>query len=171
MCSFADRLPQSEKRDTSKDFCPKESASFASRLSFSWFTSMAILGWRKPLTVTDLWQIRDADKSLTIHSSFDKHWQSFKSKANNNWDHFSQTNGNGVKSEDNGIKINGNHNENNYTKRQTSQMSSKSAKMSKTRRPGILRTMTKAFWFYFLAGALFKLFNDVLMFINPQIMK
>ena len=165
---FADRLPENEKRKTSKECCPKESASFVSRLLFSWFTSTAILGWKKPLTVSDLWQIRDGDKSCAIHSQFNDNWESLKGKGSRsptiNSEIISDTWINGSENGSKKYKINGN----NSIKRQTSQSSTKGSEKPKT---GILRTICKTFWFYFLTGALFRLINDILTFINPQIMK
>jgi hypothetical protein len=38
-------------------------------------------------------------------------------------------------------------------------------------KPGILITMVKTFWLYFLTGAFFKLLSDILTLVSPQIMK
>jgi hypothetical protein len=154
MYCFADTLPKNEKRKTSKLYCPKESASFLSRLSFSWFTSMAILGWRKPLTINDLWEVRDGDRSYTIFTLFNKYWLSMLTKRNDRID-ISQTNGIATNGSAKKYKING----------------TKTKSESQKDKPEILRTMVKAFWFYFLAGAFFKLLSDILTFVSPQIMK
>jgi len=157
MYCFADTLPENEKRKTSKLYCPKESASFLSRLSYSWFTSMAILGWKKPLTINDLWEVRDGDRSYTIFNLFNKYWLSMLRKRNDRIDRIdiSQTNGIATNGSAKKYQING----------------TKTKSESQKDKPGILRTMVKAFWFYFLTGAFFKLLSDMLTFVSPQIMK
>lgn len=152
---FADTLPQNEKKNIERPDCPKESASFLSRLSFSWFTSMAILGWKKPLTISDLWQVRDADKSSCIFANFNKNWLQLhenKDQTNIRSNSFSQTNGKTTDGNSNKVKEN-------------------IEKLKKSKPPGIIRTMLRTFWFYFFTGAFFKLLSDLLTFVNPQIMK
>ena len=176
VCSFADRLPQTDKCDPSREKCPKETVSFPSRLFFSWFTSMAINGWRRPLTLSDLWQIREPDKSSVNHSSFDKHWKSKTERTERSSIQLSQTNisllGNGHQSV--AFKVNGSLSVNGSTdciKRQLSHSSVKSGRAARKKMPGVMWTIAKTFWFYFFTGAIFKLLSDILTFINPQVMK
>ena len=37
--------------------------------------------------------------------------------------------------------------------------------------PGVMKTLTKTFGCYFLSGAVFKLFHDILQFVSPQLLK
>ena len=164
---FADSLPQNEKSMSSKKCCPKESASFLSRILFSWFTSLTIKGWKKPLTTSDLWLIRDGYKSSTIHSEFEKNWENTSKKKGLKSRHNSQTTvDTSLNGSENGIKkytIIGN--KENTDKSQSSKKSVESAKV------GVISIIIKTFWMYFLGGSIIKLINDLLTFVNPQIMK
>ena len=164
---FADSLPQNEKSMSSKKVCPKESASYLSRLLYSWFTSLTIMGWKKPLTTSDLWLIRPGYKSATIHSEFEKHWENTSKKKWLNTRHNSQsTVDTSLNDSENCIKkytIIGN--KENTDKSQSSKKSAKSSKV------GVISIIIKTFWMYFLGGSIIKLVNDLLSFINPQIMK
>lgn len=55
--------------------CPKESASFPSQLTFWWFNSLVYLGFRRPLTIDDLWQIRAKDRSEYCFWRFNCFWR------------------------------------------------------------------------------------------------
>ena len=57
-----------------KKICPKETASFPSKLSFWWFNSIAFLGFRRPLTLDDLWQIRRTDRATYLFRQFNQYW-------------------------------------------------------------------------------------------------
>ncbi|XP_054168602.1 multidrug resistance-associated protein 1-like [Oppia nitens] len=181
---FADKLPKNNNNDNkiydnnddiSEDKpkeCPKDSASFLSRLLFSWFTSLAIQGWKSPLTVENLWQIRHGDKSFTIYSLFNNHWLSLEAKLKQKTTYNSsqqlKTN-----SDNNSIKNNDNQNDYKITSKTKDRDETKHKDKSDDKRKasvGILQTMYRTFWFYFIAGAFFKLINDVLTFISPQLM-
>lgn len=160
MCCFADFTSKDDDEyKKSKMFCPKENASYLSRLAFWWFTPMALLGWKKTLTVNDLWQIRDVDKSENIVSAFNKYWFSvpsiknvFKPKIQ------SYTNGS--------AKPNLNLKKGKYHVNFES-----GKKRIKRAAPGVVRGLISTFWFYFITGACFKLINDLLLFVTPQILK
>jgi hypothetical protein len=164
---FADSLPRNEKKsDETSANCPKDSASFLSRLTFQWFTAMAIQGWRKPLTVPDLWNVRDGDNCATIYTLFNKYWLSLERKQEKKlFNRQTSTQSNGKTSDKNGLNYNGG------TKPKPSRQTSKSDKEFAKPKVGIMQTIYRTFWFYFLTGAFFKLLSDVLTFINPQIMK
>lgn len=61
--------------------CPELRASFLSKLLFSWFDSMIILGYKKPLEQKDLWDISPENSVKEIFSSFDDHWQNTMDKC------------------------------------------------------------------------------------------
>ena len=51
---------------------PEESAPLFSKLTFSWLTSLLSKGARTPLTMDDLWQLRDIDSSKDVVDRFQK---------------------------------------------------------------------------------------------------
>jgi hypothetical protein len=60
--------------------CPEGQASFPSRLTFSWFSSFALLGFRRPLLTTDLWNLNYEDMASEVIPLFDKYWDALLKK-------------------------------------------------------------------------------------------
>ena len=112
---------QSEKK-----ICPKMKASFISRLSFTWYSSLTYIGSKRPIVMNDVWQTRKEDSVQLNYQTFRRHLELFKARSNEN---------------------------------------------GKPLQVSILKLIWASFAYYFVTGALFKVFNDVFIFINPMIMK
>ena len=79
LCCFADSPPNYnlliETHDEgNRKSSPEIDASFLSKITFWWFNSLAILGYKKSLVTSDLYGLNEDDKSNTICSEFDKNW-------------------------------------------------------------------------------------------------
>ncbi|GIY40685.1 multidrug resistance-associated protein 1 [Caerostris darwini] len=61
---------------------PEEGSSFISFLTFWWFNPMAFLGYKKPLSAEDMWELGDENKSETLQAEFDKYWRPLVNKVN-----------------------------------------------------------------------------------------
>ncbi|XP_074647217.1 multidrug resistance-associated protein 1-like isoform X2 [Tubulanus polymorphus] len=66
------REPTSE---TIRDSCPYTKATFLSRITFWWITSLIIKGYKASLTFVDLWHIRIEDKASSINALFEKYFK------------------------------------------------------------------------------------------------
>ncbi|GAA50655.1 multidrug resistance-associated protein 1, partial [Clonorchis sinensis] len=60
----------SEKPDEPKFPSPEEHASFLSRTLFTWFTSLIIRGYRKPLELIDLWKLDEKHCAQHVSDKF-----------------------------------------------------------------------------------------------------
>lgn len=84
---FSDKKPLQSKYAEQKKPNPEIEASFLRKLFFLWFDSFAWMGFRKPLTTDDMWDIRPEDTSRELVPEFDKHWlesvENGKRKARN----------------------------------------------------------------------------------------
>ena len=56
-------------------WCPEESASFLSLLTFSWFTPLLLLGNSKPLQASDLFDLPARDKVAAVTPGLTRAWQ------------------------------------------------------------------------------------------------
>ena len=121
MIYYLDVCAQGEKK-----ICPKTSASFISRLSYDWYSSLTYIGWRRPIVMNDVWQTRQEDSALYNYDRFRHHMDRLKAQ---------------------------------------------NKAQGKPQKVSILRLIWASLAYYFVTGALFKLFNDVFIFINPMIMK
>ncbi|KAH9423986.1 Canalicular multispecific organic anion transporter 1 [Dermatophagoides pteronyssinus] len=55
--------------------CPKELSSVPSKLTFWWFNSLAIKGWRRPLTSRDLWRLPIWNNCEYLFQQFNRIWK------------------------------------------------------------------------------------------------
>jgi len=140
---------QNEDSTTSvQQKCPEIEASFLSKLIFWWFNGLAITGYRKDIVSSDLWSLKDEDKTNTIAPKFDKNWLKQISYSS--------------KYQKENQKLVSYHND-------EAKIQTKTVKSTKT--PGTIKTLIKTFGSYFLSGAVFKLFHDILQFVSPQLLK
>ncbi|XP_059234527.1 ATP-binding cassette sub-family C member 3 isoform X3 [Mustela nigripes] len=72
---FREKPPFFSPRNVSPNPCPELSAGFLSRLCFWWFTKMAILGYRRPLEEQDLWSLKEEDCSQNVVHGLLEAWK------------------------------------------------------------------------------------------------
>lgn len=111
--------------------CPKTTASFFSRLTYSWYSSLTYVGWKRPIVMSDVWLTRKQESALYNYGKFE-------------------------------------HYLNHYTEQHVKQVGRVADKPFQI---SILKIIWSSFAYYFVTGSLFKLFNDVAIFISPMIMK
>ncbi|XP_059865823.1 multidrug resistance-associated protein 1-like [Delphinus delphis] len=54
---------------------PEKSASFFSKMTYSWFSRIIILGYKKPLEREDLFELNESDSSYIVCPMFEKQWR------------------------------------------------------------------------------------------------
>ncbi|KAM8975402.1 multidrug resistance-associated protein 1-like [Pelodytes ibericus] len=60
---------------TGKKDNPEQSASFFSRVTYSWYSRIITLGYKKPLEREDLFELNEADSCDAVYPVFEKNWQ------------------------------------------------------------------------------------------------
>nr|CAD7258793.1 unnamed protein product [Timema shepardi] len=144
---FADAPPKYSEYPPVENPCPEQGASFLSKLFFSWFDALAWKGFRKPLETSDLWNMNPEDTSSEIVPIFDKYWEKSKRKSE---------------------KVSSPK----ATFRKTSgRIDFVSGKQKTKQQASVLPAICKAFGPTFLFGSALKLFNDILTFVSPQILR
>lgn len=143
---FQEKPPLFSPENLDTNPCPEASAGFFSRLSFWWFTKLAILGYRRPLEDRDLWSLSEEDCSHKVVQRLLEAWQKQQTQASG-----SQTTA--VEP-----KIPG---EDEVLLR---------ARPKTKKKPSFLRALVRTFTSSLLMGAFFKLIQDLLSFINPQLL-
>ncbi|XP_069605222.1 ATP-binding cassette sub-family C member 3 isoform X1 [Ranitomeya imitator] len=133
---------------------PESDAGFLSRLTFWWFTKMAILGYKRPLEDKDLWSLNEDDTSKIVVSKLIKEWENEKNKLRTSEVTF-------IKTQD--IELN--HVDEKPTESDVLIENSK-----KKKEPSFIKVLVKTFGPYFLIGSVFKLFQDLFAFVNPQLL-
>ncbi|XP_056148222.1 canalicular multispecific organic anion transporter 1 [Lampris incognitus] len=67
LSNVADVPPEAEERVKKN---PEKGAAFLSRITFNWFNSMIVNGYKRPLVQEDLWELNEADTADYIFQKF-----------------------------------------------------------------------------------------------------
>ncbi|NWU14120.1 MRP3 protein, partial [Cephalopterus ornatus] len=152
---FKEKPPFFSPVNTDTNPCPELNSGFLSRLTFWWFTSMAIHGYKRPLEEKDLWSLNEDDTSKHIVQQLSKEWDREKAECKQKEDVTYMKKSNHVLNhlgdgpEEAEVLIRGKkHN----------------------RKPSFLKALLRTFGPYFLIGSFFKLIQDLLSFVNPQLL-
>uniref|UniRef100_A0A8B9FL41 Canalicular multispecific organic anion transporter 2 n=1 Tax=Amazona collaria TaxID=241587 RepID=A0A8B9FL41_9PSIT len=133
---FKEKPPFFSPVNTDPNPCPELTSGFLSRLTFWWFTSMAILGYKRPLEDKDLWSLNEDDTSKVIVQQLSKEWDKEKCQGS----------------------------------RKTFARKPETVHKKHNRKPSFLKALLRTFGSYFLIGSFFKLIQDLLSFVNPQLL-
>ncbi|CAM5157939.1 unnamed protein product [Natator depressus] len=76
--AFSDVAPETEEMAKKN---PEVTASFLSSITFGWYTRMILKGYRKPLEMEDLWDLKENVKTQQIFSKFDRNMRAEVRKA------------------------------------------------------------------------------------------
>nr|XP_040031715.1 ATP-binding cassette sub-family C member 3 isoform X1 [Gasterosteus aculeatus aculeatus] len=167
LCCFNEKPPLFSDVVTDPNPCPETTAGFLSTVTFWWFTSMAIKGYKKPLEDKDLWSLNKRDTSKVAVMKLLQEWEKELAKAKSaetrpsNQAVFSKL----PPSTTN--HIGGGGGESSLEEAEVLLPNQKAA----SRQPSFLRALIKAFGPYFLIGSAFKLLQDVITFVNPQLLR
>uniref|UniRef100_A0A9J7XER7 ATP-binding cassette, sub-family C (CFTR/MRP), member 3 n=1 Tax=Cyprinus carpio carpio TaxID=630221 RepID=A0A9J7XER7_CYPCA len=142
---FNEKPPLFSSVVTDPNSCPEITAGFLSKMTFWWFTSMAIKGYKSPLENKDLWSLNKQDSSELVVPNLVKEQAAFR-KA-------------GPDAEPNHVSVSPEEEEVLLSKRK------------EVRQPSFLRALLRAFGPYFLIGSAFKLLQDLITFVNPQLLR
>ncbi|XP_004434776.1 PREDICTED: canalicular multispecific organic anion transporter 2 [Ceratotherium simum simum] len=143
---FREKPPLFSPKDVDPNPCPEASAGFLSRLCFWWFTKMAILGYRRPLEDQDLWSLNKEDRSEKVVERLLKAWNKQQKGAARHKPEAAS--GKTVSSEDEVLL----------------------GARPRPPEPSFLKALLATFGPSLLIGTCFKLIQDLLAFVNPQLL-
>ncbi|KAK9886056.1 hypothetical protein WA026_014839 [Henosepilachna vigintioctopunctata] len=146
---FADNEPALTKYPKLQKPCPKEGSGFLSRLFFSWYDSLAWLGYKKPLVVDDLWDLSHDNSAQEIIPRFSEHWNRTLIKFQRNFHK---------------------HDYSNVSFKPDSENVGFSDTTNKKKEASILPALVKSFGATYFFGAALKLLVDILVFVSPQVL-
>ncbi|XP_010127494.1 PREDICTED: canalicular multispecific organic anion transporter 1 [Chlamydotis macqueenii] len=171
---FSDIAPET-KEITKKN--PEVTASFLSSITFEWYTSMVFKGYRKPLEIEDIWELKAKDKTQAIYTVLEKNMKTAVRKAQAELEKRKRKRRRREGDPDHG---------NNISKAQSQDilvLEEKQPKKKKKEDKGgsgsskdfprgwLVKTLCKTFWQNLLLSVAFKLVHDALVFVSPQLLK
>ncbi|XP_035257042.1 canalicular multispecific organic anion transporter 1 [Anguilla anguilla] len=174
LSAFADIPP--EAVDTVKKN-PEIGASFLSRITFNWFNSMVVNGYRRPLVQEDLWDLKEEDSSDSICQAFEKHMKRELAKARSRMKSRMRKAGQRAEAHGNGLAkgvsrdvlvMEETGEEGKKKKKKKKKDGEKEAEYPKS---WLVTTIAKTYKWILIESAMFKLLQDLLAFTSPQFLK
>nr|XP_009483327.1 PREDICTED: canalicular multispecific organic anion transporter 1 [Pelecanus crispus] len=156
---------------------PEVTASFLSSITFEWYTSMVFKGYRKPLEIEDIWELKGKDKTQAIYAGLEKNMKTAVRKAQAELAKRKRK-----KRCQEGDPECGN----NMSKAQSQDILVLEEKQPKRKKKGdkgdssprkdfprgwLVKTLCKTFWRNLLLSVAFKLVHDGFVFVSPQLLK
>ncbi|XP_068161646.1 ATP-binding cassette sub-family C member 3 isoform X2 [Antennarius striatus] len=165
LCCFNEKPPLFSNVNTDPNPCPETTAGFLSTITFWWFTSLAIKGYKMPLEAKDLWSLNRRDSSKVMVPRLLKEWDKEQTKAKSKQNLIIQAEYSKPPPSTNHII--GGGGESNPEEVEVLLSNQKAA----PHRPSFLRALIRAFGPYFLIGSAYKILQDIITFVNPQLLR
>ncbi|XP_014741414.1 PREDICTED: canalicular multispecific organic anion transporter 1 isoform X1 [Sturnus vulgaris] len=173
---FSDIAPETKEIGKKN---PEVTASFLSSITFEWYSSMVFKGYRKPLEIEDVWELKDKDKTKALYTAFEKNMKTAMKKARAELEKRERKKRRRARDPDHG---------NSMSKAQSQDilvLEEKQPKKKKKKkgdnedsgppkdypRGWLLKTLAKTFQQNLLLAVAFKLVHDALVFVSPQLLK
>ncbi|XP_032429695.1 canalicular multispecific organic anion transporter 2 isoform X2 [Xiphophorus hellerii] len=169
LCCLNEKPPLFSDVVTDPNPCPEATAGFLSTVTFWWFTSLAIKGYKMPLEAKDLWSLNQRDSSKKIVPKLLKEWEKEQTKVKSSEQNLT-TKATYAKQQPSAT----NHVSGGAAGGETSPEEVEvllSNQKASPHQPSFLRVLIKAFGPYFLIGSGFKLLQDSIIFVNPQLLR
>uniref|UniRef100_A0A8C8HMP8 ATP-binding cassette, sub-family C (CFTR/MRP), member 2 n=1 Tax=Oncorhynchus tshawytscha TaxID=74940 RepID=A0A8C8HMP8_ONCTS len=185
LSAFAD-VPREAEDLVKKN--PEVGAAFLSRITFNWFNSMVLNGFKRPLVQKDLWELSEAESTLQISQRFQQNMQTELKAARTRLQTKMRKRGEEKASKGQGEGLqNGHQNrlgkgvsqdvlmmeEKGDKKEKKKEEKKKKKKEEKEDYPKswLIPTIATTFKGVLWESAIFKLITDLLSFASPQILK
>ncbi|CAG5119557.1 unnamed protein product, partial [Candidula unifasciata] len=153
---LVDDKPEYQYQLEGENACPEKESSFLSRITFWWFTGMVIQGYKRALTQADLWFLNREDTAEYVAQKFYKHWNLRKQTVPVS------------------AVANGDVQETSFIFREGSAILTTYAvgmEDGKTPKRKLLSALVRTYICFFLQAAVFKLAQDLLSFVSPQLLR
>ncbi|XP_012623794.1 ATP-binding cassette sub-family C member 2 [Microcebus murinus] len=161
----------SEKNDSSNN--PLSTASFLSSITFSWYDSIVLKGYRQPLTLNDVWEVNEEIKTKSLLSKFEPHMARELQKARRAFQRRQRKNSQRTS----GARLRGLNKDQSQSQDVLvlEEAKKKKKKKSETTTDGpkswLIKALFKTFYIVLLKSFLLKLVHDIFLFLNPQLLK
>ncbi|XP_023265173.1 canalicular multispecific organic anion transporter 1 [Seriola lalandi dorsalis] len=183
LSAVADISPEAEEHVKKN---PEAGAAFLSRITFNWFNSMVIKGYKRPLVQEDMWELNETDSTAYINQRFQNFMQPelaaarvrFQTQMKKKWDKnrdkaqdvafqngLSNGLGKGISQDVLMMEEKG--------KKEDEKKKKKDKKKEEEDYPNswLITTIYKTFKGVLFESAVFKLLQDLLAFVSPQLLK
>uniref|UniRef100_A0A6Q2YTH2 Multidrug resistance-associated protein 1 n=1 Tax=Esox lucius TaxID=8010 RepID=A0A6Q2YTH2_ESOLU len=159
LSAIPDQPPLFSQASRDANPCPEIGASFLSRISFWWITGLMITGYKRPLEQKDLWCLNSEDRSQRVVPQLVRRWNNECLKVKRPEEKMLYS----PKKAPRGERKDGQPIE--ESEILITNISQKSAE------PSLFWALCLTFGPYFLISSLYKIIQDILMFVGPEILR
>ncbi|XP_077590459.1 multidrug resistance-associated protein 1 [Stigmatopora nigra] len=158
LCCLSDKPPLFSQVVKDPNPCPEPGASFLSKITFWWVTRMMMQGYKHPLEEKHLWSLNSEDSSQKVVPRFVQRWTADcqKGKRTEQKTLYSPKRA---------------HHTNNKETPAAEESEILLVKSTKRKEPSLLWALCLTFGPYFLISCFYKLIQDILMFVGPEILR
>ncbi|XP_054584878.1 ATP-binding cassette sub-family C member 2 [Eptesicus fuscus] len=150
---------------------PSLTASFLSKITFSWYDSIVLKGYKQPLTLEDVWDVDEQSKTKMLVSKFETHMAGELLKARRALQRRQQKAQRNSGTRLHGLNKNQSQSQDVLVLEEAKKKKKKSGTAEDFPKSWLVKTLFKTFYIILLKSFLLKLVHDVLMFLNPQLLK
>ncbi|KAI6219243.1 Multidrug resistance protein mrp-7 [Aphelenchoides besseyi] len=170
---FANRRSQSETGDDEKNYSPELNSSFLNRITLWWFNRVPILGSKKDLEVSDLFELNRENKSEYLVQLWEKYWtpklEAYNAKMKEILDEGTATTLLGEKAKSNGFSADPLSNGNDHSVHSKTNVSGKDK--PKLTKPSVVYNLFQMFKWQLISAGAVKSIADILQFANPFLLQ
>ncbi|XP_038595558.1 multidrug resistance-associated protein 1 isoform X2 [Micropterus salmoides] len=159
LSSLTDQLALFSQAVKDPNPCPEPGASFLSRITFWWITRMMVTGYKRPLEEKDLWSLNSEDRSQRVVPQLVCRWNTECQKVK-------RTEQKTLYSPKRVLHSEGKEGQ---AVEESEILIVKTPK--KTKEPSLFWALCLTFGPYFLISCLYKIIQDILMFVGPEILR
>ncbi|KAM5324056.1 ATP-binding cassette sub-family C member 2 [Glossophaga mutica] len=151
---------------------PSVTASFLSRITFSWFDSIVLKGYKRPLTLEDIWDVNEQSKTKMLVDKFETHMARELQKARRalqkrQWKNTQRDSGTRL----HGLSKNQSQRQDVLVLEEAKKKKKKSGTTEDFPKSWLIKALFKTFYSITLKSFLLKVVYDLLTFLNPQLLK
>ncbi|XP_069851649.1 ATP-binding cassette sub-family C member 2 [Dipodomys merriami] len=161
---------RSEPSDSSHN--PSSTASFLSSITFSWYDSMVLKGYKQPLTLEDIWDVDEDIKTKSVVSKFEVFMTRDLQKAKRALQRRQQKNSRRKSGATlPGLDKNQSQSQDVLVLEESKKKKKKSEATKDFPKSWLIKAIFKTFYIVILKSFIAKLVHDILLFLNPQLLK
>ncbi|KAM5272344.1 ATP-binding cassette sub-family C member 2 [Ctenodactylus gundi] len=159
----------SEKSDLSNN--PSSTASFLSSITFSWYDSIVLKGYKRPLTFEDVWDVDEGLKTKTVVSKFEVFMARELQKARQALQRRQQKSQQNSGAVLHGLNKNQSQSQDVLVLEEAKKKKKKSEVTRDFPKSWLIKTFFKTFASVLLKSFVLKLVHDIILFVSPQLLR
>ncbi|XP_052041364.1 ATP-binding cassette sub-family C member 2 [Apodemus sylvaticus] len=150
---------------------PSATASFLSSISFSWYDSIVLKGYKHPLTLEDVWDVDDRIKTKSVTSKFETFMTKDLQKARQALQRRLKKSQKSPEATLHGLNKKQSQSQDVLVLEETKKKKKKSETTKDFPKSWLVKALFKTHYVVILKSFLLKLIYDIFVFLNPQLLK